>query len=298
MELNIDIDKVVRKIAILTKKGFFGDLVGEYRSAFRGRGLEFTGFRNYDHTDDAIRIDWKATLRSQDILVRQFEEERNLNVMFLFDTSNSMLYSSTEKLKAEYAAELIGAMSYGILKADDAVGLMMFSDGIKSIVRPKIGKEQFFRISDELKKPENYGGNKDYTKFLRVIEKAIPRTTTIFIISDYIGLPDNIHTEFNTFAHKFEMIAGFMIRDPNDNYMPRVGRVTISDPFTREELTVDTNMIADKYNKDVSEYKRKLDETFKKSNSDLVEFQTDNEFLQTLLGFLRQRKIKKQMKVR
>jgi len=298
MELHIDIDGIVRKIAVLTKKGFFGDLIGEYRSAFRGRGLEFTGFRIYDNTDDAIRIDWKASLRSQDLLVRQFEEERNLNVMFLFDVSNSMLYSSTDKLKAEYAAELIGGMTYGILKADDAVGLMMFSDEIKVFVRPKIGKDQFFRISEELKNPQNYGGQKDYDKLLKMTDKALPRTTTIFIVSDFIGLPDDIHDSFNTFAHKFEMIAGFMVRDPNDNYMPRVGRVTMSDPFTREELTIDTNVLADEYNLEVKKAKDELENTFKKSNSDLVEFQTDEEFIQRLLMFLRIRKIKKQIKVK
>jgi uncharacterized protein (DUF58 family) len=298
MELNIDIDGVVRKIAVLTKKGFFGDLVGEYRSAFRGRGLEFTGFRVYDSSDDAIRIDWKASLRSQDLLVRQFEEERNLNVMFIFDTSNSMLYSSTDKIKAEYAAELIGGMTYGILKADDAVGLMMFSDEIKTFVRPKIGKDQFFIISEELKNAKNYGGNKNYDKFLKVIDKALPRTTTIFIVSDFIGLPDSMHKSFNTFAHKFEMIAGFMVRDPNDNYMPMVGRVTISDPFTREELSIDTNALASRYNKEVAKQKEELYATFAKSNSDLVEFQSDEEFIQKLLKFLRIRKIKKQIKVK
>ncbi|MFT4309596.1 MAG: DUF58 domain-containing protein [Candidatus Woesearchaeota archaeon] len=298
MKLNIDMDSVIKKISVLTKKGFFGDLVGEYRSAFRGRGLEFTAFRNYDNTDDAVRIDWKATLRSKDILVRQFEEERNLNVMFLFDTSNSMLYSSTRQLKAEYAAELIGAMTYGILKADDAVGLMMFSDNVKVFMRPKIGKEQFFRISKELKNENNYGGGKDYNRFLKVVDKALPRTTTIFIVSDFIGLPEDIHSSFNTFAHKFEMIAGFMIRDPNDNYMPLVGRVTISNPFTREELTVDTNAIAKRYNREVYEQKKMLENTFKKSNSDLIEFQSDQDFMKNLLMFLKVRKIKKQIKVK
>ncbi len=296
MGLLIDIEGQIKKIDVLSKKGFFGKLVGEYRSAFKGKGLEFTGYRNYDSSDDAIRIDWKASLRSQDLLVREFEEERNLNVIFLFDTSNSMLYSSNKKLKAEYAAELIGALSYGILQADDSVGLIMFNDKIKSFVKPHIGSKQFFSIASELKNEKNYGGNKNFKRALNFCMSALSRTTIIFLVTDFINLPSDYKSFLESFLEHFEVI-GLMIRDPNDDEFPEEGLVTLMDPFTGKELTVAAEEV--KYHYDYLTYKflSELESLFKKLNSDILKFYNNSDFLKIFLEYFKKRKKKKEIRV-
>ena len=109
--LNIDLLPVLRKIPFVKKGLLTSTTVGAYKSVFKGRGLEFAGYRPYSTTDDASLIDWKATARTGDVLVREYIEERNLNIIFLFDVSDSMLFGSTDKLKAEYAAELVASLS-------------------------------------------------------------------------------------------------------------------------------------------------------------------------------------------
>lgn len=289
MELNIDIQAQVNRISPLTKKGVFGILVGEYKSAFRGRGLEFTTFRNYDESDDAIRIDWRASLKSQDTLVRVFEEERDLKVYFIFDTSNSMLYSSHDKLKAEYAAELIAALSYGVLRAEDAVGLVMFSDKIKTFIPARIGDAQFFKISDALTSTKNYSGVKDYRKLISFCMSSLPRTSILFLVTDYIGLPENYEHYLEPYNQKFESV-GFMIRDPVDDELPVDGNAYLLDPFTDEELEVDAGSMHARYDEYIRSFKERLAETYRKSSDDIIEFSTDEDYLHTLLSYFSLRK--------
>lgn len=289
MKLNIDIEAQISRISPLTKKGVFGVLVGEYKSAFRGRGLEFTTFRNYDESDDAIRIDWKASLKSQDTLVRVFEEERDLKVYFLFDTSNSMLYSSHAKLKAEYAAELVAALSYGILKAEDSVGLIMFSDEIKTFIRAQIGDAQFFKMADALTSTKNYAGVTDYQKLISFCMSSLPRTSILFLVTDYIGLPEHYEHFLEPYNEKFESI-GFMIRDPVDDELPTEGTTHLLDPFSNDELEVNSAVMRRRYHDYVVSFKKELAETYRKSNDDIVEFRTDDDYLHTLLEYFALRK--------
>ena len=289
MELLIDIDAQVKRVSPLTKKNFFGNLVGEYRSAFRGRGLEFTTFRNYDSGDDAIHIDWKATLRSKDPLVRVFEEERDLKVYFLFDTSNSMLFSSHSKLKAEFAAEFMAALMYGVLHAEDAVGLIMFSDSIKTFVPASIGDTQFFNLSHALLDTRNYGGEKDYVKLINFCMGSLPRTSILFMVSDFIGLPDDYEHFFEPMNQKYESVA-FMIRDPVDDMLPNEGQAYLLDPFSDDETEVDAPTIRDAYAQHVLAFKQRITDTYRKSHDDVVELMSDQDYFPVLLRYLIRRK--------
>ena len=127
-QLRIDPSIVVKRLKILTNNIVNSQLVGNYRSVFKGRGLEFEGYRHYTPDDDASSIDWKASVRSKEMLVKQLIDERNVSVFFLIDVSSSMVYSTTDKLKVEYMAELVATLSYVILSAGDSVGFALFID--------------------------------------------------------------------------------------------------------------------------------------------------------------------------
>ena len=289
MELLIDIEAQVKRISPLTKKGFFGNLVGEYKSAFRGRGLEFTTFRNYDVGDDAIHIDWKATLRSKDPLVRVFEEERDLKVYFLFDTSNSMLFSSHSKLKAEFAAEFMAALMYGILHAEDAVGLIMFSDTIKTFIPANIGDTQFFNLSRALTDTRNYGGGKDYEKLINFVMGSLPKTSILFMVSDFIGLPEDYEHLFEPMNQKYESVA-YMIRDPVDDELPAEGEAYLLDPFSDDEIEADAGLLNARYREHILSFKKSIAKTYLKSHDDVVELNSGEDYLPVLLKYLIRRK--------
>ena len=101
-KLNVDIVPSIRKLEVVTKGLIKTKGIGSYKSVFRGKGLDFSEYRPYSNVDDAALIDWKASMRTNQLLMRQYEEERDLNVFFLLDFSSSMVFGSTPKLKNEY----------------------------------------------------------------------------------------------------------------------------------------------------------------------------------------------------
>ena len=116
-KLNIDVSTKIRNLQFATKNLVTSKFLGNYKSVFRGRGLEFDGYRDYTSGDDASLIDWTATKKANKPLVKEFIEERNLNVFFIIDVSSGMLTGSTEKLKSEYAAEMIATIAYSVLNS-------------------------------------------------------------------------------------------------------------------------------------------------------------------------------------
>jgi len=133
-ELKLDLSEGIKRLKILTTQIVNTKFVGGYKSVFKGRGLEFKDYRPYTPDDDASTIDWKASVRANKLFVRDFEEERNLNVFFLVDVSSSMVYGSIDKLKIEYVGELTAALSFVVLNAGDSVGFALFSDRIVSFL--------------------------------------------------------------------------------------------------------------------------------------------------------------------
>ena len=91
----------MKEFEIAIKKMVFTRIVGRYTSIFRGKGLEFDTYRNYSPGDDASFIDWKASARANELLVKEYVEERDVKIFFLVDVSSSMVFGSTEKLKNE-----------------------------------------------------------------------------------------------------------------------------------------------------------------------------------------------------
>ena len=117
-EFKVNVNPMIKKLELISKKGISGFLSGEFRSAFKGSGLEFHGFRPYTPgEDDAKNIDWKASLRSRHLLVKELVEERNNNIVFFVDVSSSMSFGSGSQLKNEYVIEMFASMAYSLIKS-------------------------------------------------------------------------------------------------------------------------------------------------------------------------------------
>ena len=284
-ELKLNLKPLIKRLEVSTKKGFTGILTGSYKSMFKGKGLDFEGYRNYDVGDDASMIDWKATLRSQDLLVKILIEERNVNVVFLVDVSSSMSFASVEKLKNEYAAELIASMSFAAIRAGDSVGLVMFTDRIVKLLPPTMGNKQYFMIIKALSDPKLYDGKFDFIKIINDLMGSIKRGAIVIIISDFIGLNKGWEKYLRAISEKFEVI-GIMVRDPRDYEMPAdVGQVVVSDPYSEKEILIDAAAVKKEYESSVKEQIKHIKETFIKSKSEFLELRTDKPFLHDIINF-------------
>ena len=206
-EVKLDLSEGIKRLKILTAQIVNTSIVGGYKSVFKGRGLEFEDYRQYTPNDDASLIDWKASVRSKELFIREFVEERNLNVYFLIDVSSSMVYGSIDKLKMEYAGELAAALSYVVLNAGDSVGFALFNDKIVKNVPPIIGPMQYHNLVTALVNPNHYGGKYNLDEALKFILAFLKQASIVIIISDFIGLKNDWERYIRVVSKKFDLIG-------------------------------------------------------------------------------------------
>lgn len=293
-QLKLDLSEGIKRLRILTSQIVNTRFVGQYKSVFKGRGLEFENYRSYTPNDDASMIDWKASVRSKKLLIREFVEERNLNVYFLIDVSSSMTYGSIDKLKIEYAGEITTALSYVILNAGDSVGFALFNDNIVKNVPPTVGIMQYNNLIRTIVDPNYYGGKYDLNEALKFTLASLKEASIVIIISDFIGLKSGWDRYIRIIARKFDLI-GIMIRDPRDKILPDyTGQVILEDPFSDKQILVTPNVIGEDYRKYAISQEQMIKNTFLKAGADFLELTTDKSFVEPITNLF----IKRVKKVR
>jgi len=280
----------LRKLDIYAKQSVLSEVIeGNWTAVFKGHGMEFAGYRAYTFGDDASLIDWKASLRSKSLLVKEYEQERSVNVFFMFDVSNSMLFTSTKKLKVEYAAELISSMSYAVLRSGDAVGMTMFTDKLVSRLPLNYGRKMHYLVVNELSNVNNYGGPFDFGKAMNLLFSLLGSKAVLVIVSDFIGLKENWYKFLRIASQRFEII-GIMIRDPRDRELPKTtGQYMLEDPYSGEKLYVDVKQYRDAYKKYVEDEEAEIERQFKATKSDLLKLSTDEDFYKPVVTFFKRR---------
>ncbi len=240
---------------------------GNWATIFKGRGMEFTGFRSYTFSDDASLIDWKATLRAKQTLIREYEEFKNFNVVFMLDTSNSMLFSTGKKFKAEFAAELVYSLSQAAFDSGDAIGLGMFNDKLVAHINPGFGSGMKSRFELTLSNKKFYGGTKDLKRSLLEMNSFLRDRSIIVIVSDFLGMDENWEKYLSMIAHR-HMVIGLMIRDVRDRELPpSAGQYFLKDPNTDSTMYVDSADFAKEYKEISQENEEYVRRAFKKLRS-------------------------------
>jgi uncharacterized protein (DUF58 family) len=282
----------IRKLDIYARQSALSQYIeGNWTTTTKGQGIEFSGYRSYTYGDDASMIDWKASLRSKSLLVKEYNPEKSVNVYFLMDVSNSMLFTSTKKLKAEYAAEMVSSLSYAILKSGDGVGLSLFTDKPITLLGINMGSKMHRLIVNDLSNVNNYGGTFSFENTARIVMSMIKTSAVLIIISDFIGLGPDWHKYLKMLNTKFEVI-GIMIRDPRDRELPKdAGQYFLEDPFSGEKLYIDTAQYAAAYKDYVEKEEIDIAKHFKASNADFIKITTNKEYYADLMKFFKRRSL-------
>ncbi len=261
-----------------------------YRRLFRAKGLEFNSYRKFEPDDDAALIDWKASLRANDLLAREYIEEGDKEIYFILDVSNSMLFGSNKKLKSEYAAEMFAALAHLILTSRDKVGLIMFSNNLVKIIRPGNGLKHFFILSKFVSNPELYGGGMDLEQALLEVFKLVQSSyAAVIIISDFIHIKTNFARILRMISLKYETIA-LMVRDKFDEELPNIAQqLVIQDPYSKKQLVIDQKLVSKRYNENALRQKQKMEKIFQESGVDYLDLKIDKSFVIPLVAFLKSR---------
>jgi len=288
-DLRLDLVPKLRRLDIEARREILSKtLEGEFSTIFKGRGIEFSGFREYTPNDDAHFIDWSASLRAKDILIREYEPYKSFRAFILLDVSNSMLFSSRKQLKVEYAAELASSLAMALLTSDIAVGFGMFNDGLVTRLTPSIGRKTIFEINKMLKNPNNYGGGFDLKKVVKLTKSFLRGTCMIIVISDFLGIEEDWYKPFLLLSQNNDLIS-IIVRDPRDRELPKSGLVVVEDPYSKEKLYVDVKKYGKTYKELVLKEEDKIKNFFEKMKGASVVLQTDQDYYLPLVKLFKRK---------
>ena len=286
-----EILKKVRRIEIISKKSSQEIFAGEYHSAFKGRGMEFSEVREYVEGDDIRFIDWNVSSRMGKFYVKQFVEERELTVILAIDLSASLNFFSKSKSKKEIAAEISAIIAFTASLNNDKVGLLIFTDRVERFIPPKKGRTHILRIIREILdfKPKGKGTSID--NGLVYLNKVIKKKAILFLLSDFID--QDFQQSLKISSQKHDLIA-VKISDPREITLPKAGVFILKDQETGEEFFVDfaSKKTRTTFIKDYRENENHLLETFKKYGVDSITIDSEKDYEKPLFDFFMQRRKK------
>lgn len=289
-KLNVDVAGAISGFEEAVKEFNLREKI--YKIIYRGKGLEFEDYQVYTSDDDASNIDWKASLRAQKPIVKRYKEERDLEIMFVVDVSENMLLGSGDKLKCEYAAEVITALSHLIVTSNDKIGYILFSDSVRRFVPPKTGMNHLYGFIDELSNPENYGGASEVNEaFEFVLNNLNKPIQAVIFVSDFIRVKENVRVLENLYliANKFETTA-IMVKDPLDRKLPKINReIVVEDPVSKQQILINPVRAGKIYERYAIEQENLVREIFRRSKVDVLRLVTNKNFIFPLSMFLQER---------
>lgn len=280
--------KKVRKIEIKTKGLSKNIFAGEYHSAFKGRGMTFAEVREYQYGDDIRSIDWNVTARFAHPYIKVFEEERELTVMLIIDVSGSRDFGTVSQMKRDIFTEVAATLAFSTISNNDKIGVIFFSDKIEKFIPPKKGKKHVLQIIRELIdfKPESNKTNIGLA--LRYFTNVIKKSSTAFIISDFI---DNSFEKELQIANRKHDIVALQVYDIRETELPDVGLLKLKDAETGERIWVDTSDIRLRktYKHAWGESQLALQKCFTKSGVDSVSMSTSEDYVKALMKLFKMR---------
>jgi uncharacterized protein (DUF58 family) len=233
-----EILSTVRTLEISTRRLVDGLLQGAYHSVFKGRGIEFSEVREYAYGDDVRAIDWNVTARFNHPYVKEFIEERDLNVVILFDVSSSAHFGSTKE-KKDAAIELAASLMFAALRNNDNIGLLLFSDYPERFIPLRKGKRHVLKLIRELICYQPLHRMSDLHSTLVFTSKVLKKRSIIFIISDFL-LPETYQKPLRILKGRHDLICVSM-SDIREHELPDIGFVELEDAETGEQMLIDTS---------------------------------------------------------
>jgi uncharacterized protein (DUF58 family) len=278
----------VRKLELKARRLVRESFSGEYLSSFRGQGLDFDDFREYQHGDEVRFIDWNVTARMNAPFVRKFREERELSVIMAVDVSGSADFGSKHLSKRELSAEIAAVLGFSALQNGDKVGLLIFAGEPVMFIPPAKGTRHLLRMIRELlmAKPEKQGTSIESACDFLI--KSLKRKALVFMISDFHA--DVLDKPLGKLARKHETVA-LRVYDPLEEKLPKAGRVVMVDPETGFETMVNTSNhnLRMGYEKLMKRQSEGAASVFKKHGIDAANLSTDQDTIPALHVLLKQR---------
>ncbi len=299
MESAREILKKIRRLELKTRGMVEAAFAGQYRSVFKGRGMNFDEVREYQPGDEVRTIDWNVTARLGEVrgeaFVKKFTEERELTVMLIVDVSASGDFGSVNLSKRELAAEVACLLAFSAIRNNDKVGLLLFSDRVEFFIPPKKGRIHTLRIIREILFFEPEGKKTDPGSALDYLNRVLHRRAVVFLISDF-QTPE-FSRQLSITARRHDLIA-IPIVDPREEALPDVGRVIFEDAETGEQAEIDTSnrTTQKRYLERVASMTSDQLREFRRKGVDAIVLKTNADYVPALRSFFRTRERRLQLR--
>jgi uncharacterized protein (DUF58 family) len=274
----------VKLIELQTRHLVNSLFTGEYRSVFKGQGMEFAEVREYQPGDEVRAIDWNVTARMRRPFVKRYIEERELTVMLVLDLSGSERFGSARRFKAELATELATVLAMSAVRNNDRVGIVLFTDRVELVVPPRKGRRHALRVIRDLLAFAPAGTGTDLAGTLTYLTHLLRQHTIVFVVSDFQA-PD-FARPLRFVAQRHDVIA-VSVEDPLERALPDAGIVRFVDPETGRLVDVDTSArrVRVAYERSSSEDRQARRQLFRQLAIDEIVVSTEGGIVEPLLKF-------------
>jgi len=284
-----EILRKIRKIELRTRGLVRESFGGEYHSCFKGEGIDFEDFREYQHGDEVRSIDWNVTARMGTPFVKKFTEEREMTVFLAIDASASGNYGSHGPSKRELMAEVAALFAFSALQNKDKIGLILFTDEVELFVPAKKGSSHVLRLIRDILYTRPERTQTHLAPPVHVLQNHVRRRSLVFLISDFL-FDEDIFSELKTVSRQHDVIA-VQVSDPAEHALPPAGHVRLEDPETGEQIEVNTSRPAVRhaYRQAADAWQASLNSQFRRLSVDKIDLRTDQEYLPALHAFFKRR---------
>src|SRR4029079_8404113 len=290
-------ESVLRRLEWTVIRRLDGLLHGDYRTLFRGLGLDLADLREYQYHDDVRHIDWNVTARLQTPYVREFNEDREVTAWFLLDLSPSVDFGSEAVKKRGVALDFVTVLARLLTRHGNRVGALFYGDTLDAMVPPRSGRAHVLHILHRMmSRPERSGsGETNLSEFLGKAFQIMTRRSVVFIVSDFISRP-GWADPLGQLAQRHELIA-VRLFDPLEMNLPDLGLLVIQDAETGEQLFVDTHdkRFRKRFNESALHRETALRSAFRESGVDALELSTGDDLVDAILRFSDLRKRRSQL---
>jgi uncharacterized protein (DUF58 family) len=291
-ELTQTPDAILRRLEWTVIRRLDGLLHGDYRTLFRGFGVDLADLREYEYHDDVRHIDWNVTARLQIPHVRVYNEERDITAWFLLDLSPSVDFGSNTVKKRGVSTELVTVLARMLSRHGNRVGALLYGGSVDTVIPARTGRRQVLHILHKmLARPQlAQSAETNLQDLLRTAIEIVPRRSLVFIVSDFISTP-GWAKPLAQLAQRHEVVA-VRLYDRLEMELPDLGLLVIQDAETGEQLFVDTHdrTFRSRFAAAAAHREEDLRAAFRQAGVDALELATDDNLMDAILRFADLRK--------
>jgi uncharacterized protein (DUF58 family) len=290
-------ESILRRLEWTVMRRLDGLLHGNYRTLFRGFGLDLADLREYQYEDDVRHIDWNVTARLQTPYVREYNEDREVTAWFLLDLSASVDFGSERVKKQSLSAEFVTVVARLLTRHGNRVGALLYGNDVDTVIPARGGRRHVLHILHRMLSrpaPKRAAGT-NLKELLQTALQVMPRRSLVFIVSDFISAPGWAEP-LARLAQRHEVVA-VRLYDPLEMELPDLGMLVIQDSETGEQVFVDTHDRAfrKRFVAMAERREKELRSAFRQAGVDALELSTSGDLADAILRFADLRKRRSQL---